>query len=115
MIDSYSKFSCIRIVFISKHVTDHKFLEDVHEDSLQIPRQKNRFLCNCLDESLKESRCPVVSRSFSVEDVRTLEQHCLDARSSFSNFYMELDFSSHTVWEVSARRSDDVATHPDSV
>jgi len=30
--------SCIRTVFISKHATDHKFLEDIHEDSLQIPR-----------------------------------------------------------------------------
>jgi hypothetical protein len=37
-------------VFISKHVTDHKFLEDVHEDSLQIPRQKSRFLCNRPDK-----------------------------------------------------------------
>jgi len=38
MIGSYSESSYIRTVFISKHVTDHKFLEDVHEDSLQIPR-----------------------------------------------------------------------------
>jgi hypothetical protein len=30
----------IWIVFISNHVIDHKFLEDVHEDSLKIPRQK---------------------------------------------------------------------------
>jgi len=27
-------------MFILKHVTNHKFLEDVHEDSLQISRQK---------------------------------------------------------------------------
>jgi hypothetical protein len=37
MIGSYSKSSCIRTVLISKYVTDHKLLEDVHEDSLQIP------------------------------------------------------------------------------
>jgi hypothetical protein len=75
-------------------VTDHKFLEDVHEDSLQIPRQKNRFLCNRPDEPLKASGRPSVSRSFNVEDVRTSEQHRPDAWSSFSNFYTELDFSS---------------------
>jgi hypothetical protein len=31
MIGSYSESSCIWIVFISKNVTDHKLLEDVHE------------------------------------------------------------------------------------
>jgi hypothetical protein len=80
-------------VFISNHVTDHKFLEYVHEDSLQISRQKSRFVCNSLDEPLKASEHPVVSRSFSIEDVQTLGQHRPDARSSFSNFYTELDFS----------------------
>jgi hypothetical protein len=35
-----------------------------------------------------------VSKSFIVEDVRTSEQHRSDARSSFSNFYTELNFSS---------------------
>jgi hypothetical protein len=94
MIGSYSESSCLQIVFISKHVTDHKFLEDVHEDSLQILRQKNQFLCNRPNEPLKTSGCPAVSRSFSVEDVRMSEQHRPDARSSFSNFYTELDFSS---------------------
>jgi hypothetical protein len=43
---------------------------------------------------LKGSRRPAVSRSFRVEDVRTSEQHRPEARSSFSNFYTELDFSS---------------------
>jgi hypothetical protein len=94
MIGSYSESSCLRIVFISKHVTNHKFLEDVHEDSLQIPRQKNRFLCNRPNEPLKASGCPAVSRSFNVEDVRMSEQHRPDDRSSFSNFYTELDFNS---------------------
>jgi hypothetical protein len=93
MIGPYSESSCIWIVFISKHVTDHKFLENVHEDSLQIPRQKKPFLCNCLDEPLKASGRPTVSISFSVEDVQMSEQHRPDARSNFSNFYTGLDFS----------------------
>jgi hypothetical protein len=53
MIGSYSESSIIRTMFISKHVTDHKLLEDVNEDFLQNPSQINRFLCNCLDEHLK--------------------------------------------------------------
>jgi hypothetical protein len=34
------------IVFVSSHVTGHKFLEDVHEDSIQFLSQINRFLYN---------------------------------------------------------------------
>jgi hypothetical protein len=94
MIGSYSESSCIRTMFISKHVTDHKFLEDIHEDSLQISRQKNRFLCNRPDEPLKAFKRPAVSRRFRVEDVWMSEQHRSDARSSFYNFYTELDFNS---------------------
>jgi hypothetical protein len=41
---------------------------------------------------LKPSGRPAVSRTFSVEDVRTEGQHRPDARSSFFNFYLELDF-----------------------
>jgi len=55
----------------------------------------SRFQCNRPDRPLKASGRPSVSRSFSVEDVRTSGQHHLDARSSFSNFYTELDFSWH--------------------
>jgi hypothetical protein len=55
MIGSYSDSSCIQTVFISKLVTDHKLLEDVHEDSLQIPSQINQFLCNRPNEPLKAS------------------------------------------------------------
>jgi hypothetical protein len=82
-------------VFVSCHVTGHKFLEDVHEDSMHFPSQINRFLCNCLDGPLMASGRPSVSRSFKVEDVWTLEQHRSDARSSFANFYTKLDFSRH--------------------
>jgi hypothetical protein len=70
-----------------------KFLENVHEDSMRIPRQLNWFLCNRSDGPLKASGCPTMSRSFSVEDVRKSGQHRPDDRSSFSNFYTELDFS----------------------
>jgi hypothetical protein len=61
---------------------------------MQFSSQNSRFLCNRPDGPLKVSGCLAVSRSFSVEDVRTSEQHHPDARSSFSNFYTELDFSS---------------------
>jgi hypothetical protein len=40
-----SESSCIQTMFKSKKVTDHKLLEDVHEESLQNPRQNSRFLC----------------------------------------------------------------------
>jgi hypothetical protein len=54
-------------------VTDQKLLEDIHEESLQIPSQINRFLCNHLDAP----QC----LTDNDEDVRTSKQHCLDARS----------------------------------
>jgi hypothetical protein len=38
MIDVYSKSSCFQTTFKSKFVTDQKLLEDVHEESLQIPK-----------------------------------------------------------------------------
>jgi hypothetical protein len=61
---------------------------------MQFSSQNSRFLCNRPDGPLKASRRPAVSRSFSVEDVQTLKQHRPDDRSSFSNFYTELDFNS---------------------
>jgi len=42
-------------MYKSKHVIDHKHLEDIYEESLQIPRQNNQFLCNRSDEPLKAS------------------------------------------------------------
>jgi len=73
----------------------HKFLEIVHEDSMHKLKSATRFQYNRPDGSLKTSGCPVVSRSFSVEDVRMLEQHHPNARSSYSNFYTKLDFNQH--------------------
>jgi len=85
-------------VFISSHVTDHKFLEDVHEDS----KSKQSI-------PVQPSGRPAVSRSFSIEDVQTSEQHHLDTRSSFFNFYMKLDFSRHclgSLCKTSGRRGN---------
>jgi hypothetical protein len=59
---------------------------------MQFPSQNSRFLCNRPDGPFKSSGRPTMSRSFSVEDVRTSGQHSPDSRSSFSNFYLELDF-----------------------
>jgi hypothetical protein len=73
----------------------HKVLEDVHEDSMQFPNQNSRFLYNCPDRPLKASGRPSVSRSFSVAVVWTTEQHCPNARSSYSKFDIELDFNRH--------------------
>jgi hypothetical protein len=87
-------------MFVSSYVTSHKILEDVHEDSIHFPSQINQFLCNRPDRPLKASGHPSVSRSFSVEDIRTSEQHRQDSRSSFSNFYTELDFSRHYLWSL---------------
>jgi hypothetical protein len=70
----------------------HKFLEDVHEDSMLFPSQNSRFLCIRPDWPLKASGRPTVSRSFSVAVVRTIELHHSDARSSYSEFDTELDF-----------------------
>jgi hypothetical protein len=73
-------------------VSDHKFLEDVHEDSIQFPSRNSRFLCNCPGDPLKGSGHPTVSRRFSVAVVRMIELHCPGARSSYSEFDLELDF-----------------------
>jgi hypothetical protein len=60
MISSVSK-SSFWTVLISNIVTNHKLLEDVIEESLQIPSLFNRFQCNRPDEPLKASRRPAVS------------------------------------------------------
>lgn len=64
---------------------------------MQFSSQINWFLCNHSDGPLKTSRRPAVSRSFSIKDIRTSEQHRPNARSSYSKFYTELDFSRHSL------------------
>jgi hypothetical protein len=56
-----SESSCIQTVFKSKTITDHKLLQNVHEESLQNPRQNSRFLCNRPDVPLKASGRPAMS------------------------------------------------------
>jgi hypothetical protein len=73
----------------------HKVLENVHKDFMQFSNKNSPFLCNRPDKTLKASGRPSVSRSFSVAAVRTTEQHRPDARSSYSEFETELDFSQH--------------------
>jgi hypothetical protein len=76
---------------------------------MQFSSQNNWFLCNRPDGPLKAFGCPAVSRSFSVEDVRTSEQHRLEARLSFSNFYTELDFNRHclgSLYKMSRRHGN---------
>jgi hypothetical protein len=102
-------------VFISSHVIDHKFLEDVNEDSMQFLSQINRFLCNHPNGPLKASECPTVSRSFSVEDVRTTEQHHPNTRSSYFKFYTELDFTRHCLgsfYKTSGRHGNTSRRYP---
>jgi hypothetical protein len=102
-------------VLISSHVPCHKFLEDVHEDSMQNFKSANRFLCNRLDWPLKGSRLLAVSRNSSDADVRTLRQRRPNARSSFSNFYTELNFSRHyleSFCKTSGRRDNTSRRYP---
>jgi hypothetical protein len=61
MIGYSSESSCIRTMCISKHVTDHKLLENVHKNSLQIQSQISQFLCNRPYEHLKVSGRPAMS------------------------------------------------------
>jgi hypothetical protein len=58
-------------------------------------KSASRFLCNRPARPLKAFELLAVSTNFSVEDVWTSRKHRPDSRSSFSNFYTELDFSRH--------------------
>jgi hypothetical protein len=93
--------------------TGHKILEDVHEDSMQFPNQNSRFLCNrpngllwlpdapqCLEASALQPS------GRSTNTFRTLGQ----ATPSSTRSWISVD----TIWEVSTRRPNDVATRPDA-
>jgi hypothetical protein len=94
-------------------VTDHKLLEDVHEESLQIPSQINRFLCNRPDEPLKGPEAPQCPADY-VEDVRTTEQHRPEARSI--NIQHEVGFKKSTLlgsfYKPSGRRGNTSGRYP---
>jgi hypothetical protein len=101
-------------MLISSHVPCYKFLEHVHEDSMQNSKSANRFLCNCPNEPLKACRRPAMFRSFSVGYVRTSDNtvRMLGQASPISTrSWISID----TIWEVSARCPEDVATRPNAI
>jgi hypothetical protein len=66
----------------SKTITDHKLLKDVHEESLQNPRQKQLVPVQPSERAFFEGiRTPHNVLQIKIEDVQTLEQHRPDARS----------------------------------
>lgn len=91
----------------------HKFLEDVHEDSMQFSSQNNQFLCNCLDGPLKASKFPAILEALALQlsgrpsyTIRTIGQ----AIPSSTQSCISDDF----IWEGSAKHPDDMATHPNA-
>jgi hypothetical protein len=65
----------------SKTITDHKLLEDVHEESLQNPRQKQQVPVQPSGRAFEGVRTPCSVSQINIEDVRTSEQHRPDAMS----------------------------------
>jgi hypothetical protein len=65
----------------SKTITDHKLLEDVHEESLQNPRQKQPVPVQQSERAFEGVRTPRSVSQINIEDVRMSEQHGPDARS----------------------------------
>jgi hypothetical protein len=95
-------------------MTDHIFLKDAHENSIQFLSQNSWFLCNRPDEPLKVSGCPVC-----------LEASALKTSGRHSNTIWTLGQASpistrswisvDTIWEGSTRRPNNVATRPDAI
>jgi hypothetical protein len=86
-----------------------------HEDSIQFSSQNSRFLCSRLDEPLKASGRPAVSRSFSIVVVWTTELHRSNDRSSHSKFNTELDFKRQYLGrfcQTSGRRGNTPGRYP---
>jgi len=66
----------------SKTITDHKLLKDVHEDSLQNPRQKQPVPMQLSRRAFEGIWMPSSVLQINIEDVQTSKQHCPDARSN---------------------------------
>jgi hypothetical protein len=64
----------------SKTITDHKLLEDVHEESLQNPRQKQSVPVQPSGRAFEGFRMTRSVSQINIEDVRTSEQHRPDAK-----------------------------------
>jgi len=58
MIGVYSKSSCFQTMFKSKLVTNQKLLEDVHEESLQIPKPNQPVLVQPSGRAFEGVRTP---------------------------------------------------------
>jgi len=105
----------LHVIWIVSHFmpcVGHKVLEDVHEDFMQFSKQNSWFLCNRPDGPLKASGHSLVSRSFSVEFVWTIEQH---RPSSYPEFDTELDLSRHylgSFCQTSGRRGNTSRCYP---
>jgi len=98
-------------VFISSHVTNHKFIEDVHEDSMQFPSQQS-VPVQPSGRAFEGAPTPLEALMLKTSErqnntVRTLGQASPNSIQSWISF--------DTVWEVSARCPDDVATRSDAV
>jgi hypothetical protein len=65
----------------SKKITDHKLLKDVHEKSLQNPRQKQPVPMQQSGRAFEGVWTPRSVLQINIEDVRTSKQHRPDARS----------------------------------
>jgi hypothetical protein len=65
----------------SKTITDHKLLEDVHEESLQNPRQKQLVPVQPSGRAFEGVRMLRSVSQINIEDVRTSEQHRPEAGS----------------------------------
>jgi hypothetical protein len=68
-------------VFNTKTITDHKLLKDVHEESLQNPRQKQPVPVQSSGHAFEGIWTPRSFLQINIEDIRTSEQHRPDARS----------------------------------
>jgi hypothetical protein len=98
----------------SKTITDHKLLKDVHEESLQNPRQKQPVPVQPSGQAFEGVWMPRSVLQINIEDVWTSEQHRLDDRSISIQqgvCFLEVD----TIWEVSTSHPDDAATRLDDV
>jgi hypothetical protein len=65
----------------SNTITDHELLEDVHEESLQNPRQKQSVPVQPSEWAFEGDRTPRSVSQINIEDFRASKQHRLDARS----------------------------------
>jgi hypothetical protein len=65
----------------SKTIIYHKLLKDVHEESLQNPRQKQPIPVQLSGQAFEGVRTPHSVSQINIEDVRMSEQHRPDARS----------------------------------